>query len=66
MYLKENKLNSGKPRLAGGELQKRPSAAFPSAFVVAAYTGSTPHFSGFREPCICAFLTSLEKNFFNS
>jgi hypothetical protein len=47
-------------------VEKRPSAAFPSSFVVAAYPGCTPHFSGFRGPCICALLISLKNNFFNN
>ena len=48
-------------------LEKRPSAAFPSSFVIAAYIPSTPHFSGFWGPCIWAFLSSLQKsNFFST
>jgi hypothetical protein len=39
--------------------QKRPPAAFPLSFVVAAYGQCTPHSSRSRGPCIWAFLSSL-------
>jgi hypothetical protein len=60
--------------------EKRPSAAFPSSFVIAAYIQCTPladsptrqrgnsrslfvatPLSGFREPCIWAFLSSPQE-----
>jgi hypothetical protein len=68
-----------------GAVKERPSAAFPSSFVVAAYIQvrlwpahhlvgvarcrslfvATP-LSGFRAPCIWAFLISLKKNKFSN
>jgi hypothetical protein len=47
-------------------VEKSPSAAFPSSFVVAAYIQCTPHSSGFRAPCIWAFLISLGKMSFST
>jgi hypothetical protein len=37
-------------RMTLESVEKRPSAAFPSPFVVEAYSSSTPHSSGFRVP----------------
>jgi len=42
-------------------VEKRPSTAVPSFFVVAAYLEVRFTSGGFRGPCICAFLTSPEK-----
>lgn len=43
---------------------RQASAALPSSFVVATYTSCTPHSSGFRAPCISAFLSNLRKTVF--
>jgi hypothetical protein len=46
--------------------EKRPSAAFPSSFVVAAYIQVRLIPQDIREPCIWAFLSSLRKITFSA